>query len=348
MTRVAKKSLARAALVLISLAAALTAAEVALRIAMPLRFRPRGDAPLFASRTYRLSENEELVYELKPNTRATANGLDFEVNPSGFRDRRYPLAAGKDTRIVCVGDSLTYGWLVPLRATYHKQLERLMKADGRAVEVMGLGVVGYNTVQEYFVIRDKAPRLKPDLVLLQMGPNDFERTVGIKTVPETGKLVLIPYNDLIIPYMTAKTGLSDFLMRHSHLFRLANLGLYNVKHRRSPDYVPADVFLMGEDKSFLYLDKMKSFLDAQGIPFAVAVFPYRNAGGGPYVYAALTRRIRDRLEHLRIPYLDLYDRLNSETGKDIWIDGLHFNEDGYAIIAAELKTFVEPLLAKTK
>jgi len=343
-----KRRLAKAALVLISAVAALAAAEIAVRIASPLRFRPRGDAPLFASRTYRLSKNKELVYELKPNTQATANGLDFAVNPSGFRDRRYPRDAGGDARIVCVGDSLTYGWLVPLRATYHKQLERLMKADGFGVEVMGMGVVGYNTVQEYFVIRDKIPRLKPDLVLLQMGPNDFERTVGIKTVPETGKLVLIPYNDLIIPYMTAKTGLTNLLMRTSHLFRLANLGLFNVKLKRSPDFVPSDVFLMGEDKSFQYLNKIKSFLDAQGIPFAVAVFPYRNVGTAPYLYAALTRRIRDRLELLRIPYLDLYDRLNSETAKDIWIDGLHFNEDGYAIIAAELRTFIEPLLAKKK
>jgi lysophospholipase L1-like esterase len=343
-----KSRLARAALVLISAVAALAAAEIAVRIASPLRFRPRGDAPLFASRTYRLSKNKELVYELKPNTQATANGLDFAVNPSGFRDRRYPRDAGGDARIVCVGDSLTYGWLVPLRATYHKQLERLMKADGFGVEVMGMGVVGYNTVQEYFVIRDKIPRLKPDLVLLQMGPNDFERTVGIKTVPETGKLVLIPYNDLIIPYMTAKTGLTNLLMRTSHLFRLANLGLFNVKLKRSPDFIPSDVFLMGEDKSFQYLNKIKSFLDAQGIPFAVAVFPYRNVGTAPYLYAALTRRIRDRLGLLRIPCLDLYNRLNSETAKDIWIDGLHFNEDGYAIIAAELRTFIEPLLAKKK
>lgn len=346
--RPAKRRLARAALVLASAAFALIAAEIALRIAMPLRFRPRGEAPLFASRTYRLSDNKELVYELKPNTQATAFGLDFAVNPSGFRDRRYRRDSERDARIVCVGDSLTYGWLVPLRATYHKQLERLMRADGLRAEVMGMGVVGYNTVQEYFVIRDKAPAVKPDLVLLQMGPNDFERTVGIKTVPETGKLVLIPYNDLIIPYMTPKTGLADILMRRSHLFRLANLGLYNIKHKRAPDFVPTDLFLMGEEASFLYLDKIKAFLDARGIPFAVAVFPYRHAGPGPYLYEALTRRIRGRLESLRIPYLDLDGRLNADAAGDIWIDGLHFNEAGYAIIAAELRRFVAPLLARKK
>jgi lysophospholipase L1-like esterase len=343
-----RKRAARAVLVLISLVVALIAAEIALRIAYPLRLRPKGDAPLFASRTYRLSADQDLVYEFRPNTRATVNGLEFEINASGFRDKRYPLNAAKDQRVVCVGDSLTYGWLVPLRATYHKQLEQLLKAGGRDIEVMGMGVVGYNIVQEYVLIRDKIPRLKPSLVLLQIGPNDFERTVGIKTVPETGKLVLIPYHDLIIPYMTAKTGLTRFLMRRSHLFRIMNLGFYGLKKKRSPDFVPADVFMMGEDTSFRYLDKIKSLLDAEAIPLAVAIFPFRGGAREPYLYAALTRRIHDRLDVLRIPYLDLFDRLNADPPKDIWIDGLHFNEEGYGIIAAELQKFIGPLLAKKK
>jgi len=332
-----KKALLRTALVLVAVLATLAFLEIVLRFAMPLRFRPSADAPLFASRTYQLSADKTLVYEMRPNSQATAFGLEFAVNPSGFRDKIYPrLKAGKK-RIVCVGDSLTYGWLVPLRATYHKQLEALWRSEGRAVEVMGMGVVGYNLVQEFALIRDRIAIRKPDLVLLQIGPNDCERTVGIKTVPETGKLILIPYHDRIIPYMTDKTAFTTGLMRRSHLFRLLNLGLFGLRGKGHPDYVPRDVFMIGEEDSFAHLAKIKRFLDGEGIPLAVVVFPFRSRGTA-YLYASLTGRIRQELERLRIPYLDLFDRLNAEKAGEIWIDGLHLNGEGYGIVAAELKT----------
>ena len=334
-----KKALLRIALVVVSVVATLFVLEIALRFAMPLRFRPSADAPLFASRTYRLSADKTLVYEMRPNSQATAFGLEFAVNASGFRDKRYPLRKAGKTRIVCVGDSLTYGWLVPLRATYHKQLEALWRCGGRQVEVMGMGVVGYNLVQEFALIRDRIPIRKPDLVLLQIGPNDFERTVGIKTIPETGKLILIPYHDRIIPYMTDKTAFTTGLMRRSHLFRLLNLGLFGLRIKRHPDYVPRDVFMIGEEDSFAHLAQIKRLLDKAGIPLAVVVFPFQSHGT-EYLYAALTGRIRQGLDRLHIPYLDLFDRLNAENAGDIWIDGLHLNAEGYGIVAAELKAFL--------
>jgi lysophospholipase L1-like esterase len=340
-----KKVLLRSAIVLAAVLATLAVLEVALRFAMPLRFRPNGDAPLFASRTYRLSADKTLVYEMRPNTQATAFGLEFAVNPSGFRDKRYPLLKGGKTRIVCVGDSLTYGWLVPLRATYHKQLESSWKGDGRPVEVMGMGVVGYNLVQEFALIRDRVPIRKPNLVLLQIGPNDFERTVGIKTVPETGKLVLIPYHDRIIPYMTDKTAFTTGLMRRFHLFRLLNMGLFGLALKSHPDYVPRDVFMIGEEDSFAHLAKIKRLLDREGIPLAVVIFPFQSHGP-EYLYAALTARIRNELEAMGVPYLDLFDRLNRRETGDIWIDGLHLNGEGYGIVAAELKTFLAARLFK--
>jgi len=338
-----KKVLLRTALVLAAVLGTLAILEIVLRFAMPLRFRPKTDAPIFASRTYRLSADKALVYEMRPNSQATALGLEFAVNPSGFRDKRYPLQKAGKKRIVCVGDSLTYGWLVPLRASYHKQLEALWRTDGRAVEVMGLGVVGYNLVQEFALIRAKVPIRKPDLVLLQLGPNDWERTVSVKTAPETGKFVLLPHHDLIVPYMTDKTAFTAGLMRTSHLFRLLNLGLFGLRKKGAPDYVPRDVFMLGEEDSFLHLAKIKRLLDGEGISLAVAVFPFQSHGP-EYLYAALTARIRQELERLQIPYLDLFDRLNAEEAREIWIDGLHLNEAGYGIVAAELKAFLSARL----
>jgi lysophospholipase L1-like esterase len=338
-----KKTWLKIALIPASVVATLLAAELVLRIAVPLRFRPDQDAPLFASKTYRLSANKDLVYEQQPDTDAFEYGIDYAINSYGFRDKPYRPATSHSKRVICVGDSLTYGWLVPLKDTYHKQLERLLNAENRDVEVLGMGVVGYNAVQEYHLVRDKVLRLNPDLVLLQIGPNDFERTVGIKTVATTGKLVLIPYHDFYIPYVLPKTKFSESLMRYSHLFKLLNLALNTFAVKRDPGYRPHEMYLLGQERSFRYLAKTIELLKQRKILVAVAIFPFQNHGG-PYLYASLTQRIRRQLENSGVPELDLYGVLNPGSDKDLFIDGLHLTEKGNAAVAQELSGFIVPLL----
>jgi lysophospholipase L1-like esterase len=340
-----KKTGLKIALIPLSALATLLVLELILRIAVPLRFRPDQDAPLFASKTYRLSKTRGLVYEQLPNSDVIVDGIDYGINAYGFRDKPYRPAKSQDKRVVFVGDSLTYGWLVPLKDTYHKQLERLWKSENREVEVMGMGVVGYNTVQEYHLIEDKVLRLNPDLVVLQIGPNDFERTVGIKTVETTGKFVLVPYHDRYIPYVVNKTKISESLMRRSHLFKLLNLALYGFAVKRDKDYRPRDMYLLGEDRSFQYLDKIIDVLGKKNIPLAVVIFPLQTHGE-PYLYASLTQRIRSRLELRSVPGLDLYDLLNSGSEKDLYIDGLHLTAKGNALAARKIADFLIPLLYK--
>lgn len=337
------KSIPKIGLMLLSVPVTLLILEPVLRICIPLRFRPDQPAPLYASTTYRLSENKELVYEQKPNSDVVIDGIDYGINAYGFRDREYRPASSQDKRVVCVGDSLTYGWLVPLMDTYHKQLEHVLKAENRSVEVMGMGVVGYNLVQEYHLIKDKAARLNPDLIVLQIGPNDFERTVAIKTVQETGKFVLLPYHDVNIPYVMGKTKFTGFLMRHSHLFKLLNLALYPFAEKRDKGYQPRDVYLLGEERSFQYLTKIIDFLDGKKIPLAVVLFPRQNHGG-PYLFASLTQRIHRHLDLRRIPTLDLYDRLNAGTETDLFMDGLHLTAKGNALAGRTIADFIRPLL----
>ena len=277
-----KKIGLKIAIIPLSALVTLLALDVILRIAAPLRFRPKLDAPLFAPKTYRLSKTKELVYEQLPNSDVKVAGINYRINSYGFRDKPYRLAKSQDKRVVFVGDSLTYGWLVPLKDTYHKQLESLLKSENRDVDVMGMGVVGYNTVQEYRLVQDKVLRLNPDLVVLQIGPNDFERTVGVKSVKDKGPFVLIQYFDRYIPYVFDKTKFSEVLMRRSHLFKLLNLSLYGFAIKRDKGYRPRDMYLPGEDRSFRYLDKIIDLLKKKNIPLAIVIFPSQNHGE-PYL-----------------------------------------------------------------
>jgi len=220
---VMKRTWLRISVVLFSVMFTAFVLEILLRIVDPFKFRPKRDADIFASQTYRLSANKGLLYELIPDSMAMYGEVEFRVNAAGFRDRPYRIRKGGRKRIIFVGDSLTYGWLIPLADTYHKQLEKILIHRGQAIEVLGMGVVGYNLIQEYFLIRERLARFDPDLLVLQIGPNDFERTLGVKIKSHQGKMLLTPYHDFQIPYMVAKNGFSRFLMNRSHLFKFINL-----------------------------------------------------------------------------------------------------------------------------
>lgn len=114
------------------------AAEMVLRLVYEFRFSPRGRAALPIAKTYHLSKNKKLLYELLPNSAKEINGIEFKINSFGFRDKKYLLRKRHDKRIIFIGDSITYGWMLSLDDTYHKQLERLLQSGGYDVDVMGM------------------------------------------------------------------------------------------------------------------------------------------------------------------------------------------------------------------
>lgn len=319
--------------------------ELAIRVFYQFKFSPRGKANLPAPKTYRLSKNNHLLYELLPDSKVKIQGIEFAINAFGFRDKKYRRRKVNDTRIIFLGDSVTYGWGVALEETYHKQIEKLLNNRGYDVDVMGMGIPGYNTIQEYYLLKDAVLDFKPDMLILQISPNDFERTASIRTFHEGEKLTLVPYYDYSIPFVINKTKFTYFLMRNFHLFKLINLRLHWFFTKRDPNYTARDVFMLGEEDSIRYLGKIKKLLDNEGIRFSAVIFPFQFRGDTD-PFASLHERIHQELEKLQVPYLDLFDVLNTEGIGDIWIERRHPNEHGHRIASLAVLEFLEPMLRK--
>ena len=117
----------------------------------------------------------EIRYVLAPSQQGWIDDGLITVNSSGFRGPEVvvPKPPGR-FRIVVVGDSLTLGWGVADDETYAARLERLLRArfPGRDLDVVNLGVGGYDTRQEVTLLARKAARLDPDLVLVGFYSND--------------------------------------------------------------------------------------------------------------------------------------------------------------------------------
>src|SRR3989344_96578 len=100
-----------------------------------------------------------------------------KINSKGFRDREYHEEKSENTlRIAGLGDSFTFGGGVKTEDTYLKQLEKMLnsKSSSKPVEVLNMGVPGYNTYQELILLKEVGLNYKPDLVIVGFVLNDVD------------------------------------------------------------------------------------------------------------------------------------------------------------------------------
>lgn len=130
-----------------------------------------------------------LFWRLAPNLDGVVwDGTLVSTNAQGIRHPR-PLAGKRHGafRVVCAGDSVTFGYRVPRmfrrRPSDYDELpypmlleKRLRQANpGREVEVIALAVPGYSSHQGLAWLRRELGRLQPDLVTACFGWNDIDR-----------------------------------------------------------------------------------------------------------------------------------------------------------------------------
>lgn len=91
----------------------------------------------------------------------------------GFRrNTPFPDKKADTLRIMVIGDSMTYGYGVDERFTYTTLLSGKLNETHR-VEVLNLGIAGWQSTDILRVLAEFLPRLHPDLVVYGMVANDF-------------------------------------------------------------------------------------------------------------------------------------------------------------------------------
>jgi lysophospholipase L1-like esterase len=137
-----------------------------------------------------LSPDDDLIFELAPRLRGRFLGAPLRTDERGVRvpaEPRPPAAPGA-LRVVALGDSHTFGWGVSYEDTFAARLARRFETDhpgGPAVEVVNLGVPGYNTHQEVESLAAKGLTPRPDLVVMLADRNDLGLAAFIQTPRDT-------------------------------------------------------------------------------------------------------------------------------------------------------------------
>lgn len=178
----------------------LAGAEIAVRLTMPplqgldvlvaapdqlMQLVGRQDTESRRERPRIFEADPLLFWKLKPNVPPTVwNQTLVSTNGQGLR---HPGPIGVKAvgrrRIVCLGDSVTFGFRVPFATVEHptpvregqpypRVLEERLRAAGSDVEVVAMAVPGYSSHQGLAWARRDLNRLAPDLVVIAFGWND--------------------------------------------------------------------------------------------------------------------------------------------------------------------------------
>jgi lysophospholipase L1-like esterase len=178
--RVGTVILANAIALVVFAIVALGILETYCRVVLDTGMRYEFEMWRYAKELKQAVADPELSFSHKPNSTAQIMGADVVINNVGLRDDRTiaPDKAEGTTRILMLGDSVTFGFGVTLENTASRRLQTLLNASNpaRRFEVLDAGVGNYNTAMEVASYRLERRMLQPDIVVLNYFINDAEPT----------------------------------------------------------------------------------------------------------------------------------------------------------------------------
>lgn len=258
---------------------------------------------------------------LKPDGKVT-----YRINSFGFRGgplviERPPAAF----RIVCLGDSLTFGEGVHEEDTYPARLERLLgeSMTGRTVQVINAGVQGYGTREEVALFFDRCAKLQPDVVFLGFFLNDA--TPFGETVRQNDE-------------RTREIPLSG-LARVSKIWE-------TIERRRRATALQEDYFdttrQSFDTEAWQIAKQLLAMMQAEsrktGFRFVVVLFPMLWELDGDYPFDDLHGRVAAACQEAGCEFIDLLPLLRGRPSESLWVHPTdqHPNEIAHDLIAQRL------------
>jgi len=147
---------------------------------------------------------------------------EISLNGEGFRNGAFPQTKSPSAfRIVCLGDSWTFGMGVDQDQAYPQRLvSRLQEKFPKArFEVLNLGVLGYSSYQGLVLLKASALDLNPDVVILGFGMNDSKIT-GVRDTDMAASLKRPELGERI-----------DRVLETSKLYKLLKYAVFVRRHR---------------------------------------------------------------------------------------------------------------------
>jgi lysophospholipase L1-like esterase len=295
--------------------------------------------------------DEHLGYKYKPNfngffPRRPYDHIAIAINERGLRDRphEYLKPAGV-TRILGLGDSVTFGAGVSFEDIYLRRLETRFKRAHRSIEIINAGVNSYEFDQErnYFLI--EGYRYQPDIVLIGLVLNDIT-----PMTPDTIRALDAYHRGLKassgprIP--TRLERLETFCRSCGFIYRTLHAGQTSEEFQRAnlKYYLAVEQRWRTEWPAFK--QRLIDFLQElrrRNIKPMIVVFPfteqfshYLNRGRFPQIW------LSDLCAESGVPMLDVLPLLDRPDYQRYFLgdDHLHFTANGHNLVASAVYDWI--------
>jgi lysophospholipase L1-like esterase len=169
----------QAIFVVIILFGAITATEVSFRVGgyqgnqfRSILFGDDLNSPLL------FEESPLLWWKLRKNVMVPFLGKKVATDNLGLRVRTHDNTkqSENDYRVLCLGDSSTFGWRMEYDQTYPYLLKQRLKQTFRNVEVYNGGMPGYTSFQSLLLFESVVDRVKPQVVIIYSSNNENSLT----------------------------------------------------------------------------------------------------------------------------------------------------------------------------
>lgn len=297
-----RKALEVVGVLVITGAMTLILLEIGLRLFAPQSGPEMRNATLLTLYTpdpvvgYRNASNANTTFRLDEST------TQLTTNSQGLReDHEISIPAQDSVRLLCMGDSFTFGYGVEAAQAYPQLLNGIPAANGGHIESINTGVNGYGTDNEAAWLHTYGWAYQPKIIVVGFYVGNDVRDVmlgmGKAILDDQGHLVVVQATRPILTTLkqltTADGPVSTvklWLARNSHAYvflRGLAHGIFDpiapaptkqpTAYDTAPFYykeAPADIEA-GWDKATSLLDDMRAEAHAHGAELVVAAIPTR-------------------------------------------------------------------------
>lgn len=305
-----------------------------------------------------------------------------DINQFGMRDRS-DLTVEKPAghkRLLCLGDSFTFGWGVAEELIWVRQVESALDAESDAtVRALNAGSSGTLLIDEcWWGLRDRFGKFEPDFVLQTICLNDLvpmPDVIGLftgSTLPACAAhdhRLRLDCEDCVAAFGAAQSWTEDFALTKA-LASALRPGDPRLAIDPTVDWgqwlldMPTD-WQIPTDMAHTYYERtgtppeatwsqggpqnamraMRDWCREREIPFAVVVWPLFQGleTDRQYPFETLHRVVREFGAAEDIPVLDLLPTFQGQSSEAMWVDPSdpHANEVAHALAAPVIAEFVQ-------